>query len=380
MVTVVLLFNVPFIQLANAEPWRVVNSMNSPRYHHTATLLFNGGVLVAGGYDNSPNSLATAELFNFITEKWTKTGSMNDSRGDHDATRLKNGQVLVTGGFSNNSSSIYDYKILATAELFNPVTRRWQRTGSMTVPRANHTSTLLANGTVLVTGGDNDVGITNGAEVYTFSDKCWVTTSSLNVARTVHTATLLSNGKVLVVGGIDAYGNPLKSAELYDPNTKIWTYTGSLNSERFYHSATLLPDGKVLVVGGYGLPNRVISSTELYDPITETWTETATSLNDARGEQSATLLSNGQILIAGGYAIGNYGGALNSVESYQAAQGAWTQGDPLNFARGSHTSTLLPTGRVLITGGYDDFENTPLSSVEINGPSLFHAAKYQASK
>lgn len=376
--TVVLLFSASFMQLASAAPWRLTDPMSIARYRHSATLLSNGKVLVAGGYDNEADSLATAELFNFANEKWTMTGSMNDMRGDHTATKLKNGMVLVTGGFVFYQREFYGK--LATAELFNPHTGSWQRAGSMTVARVAHTATLLANGQVLVAGGGADSGATNVADIYDYAQNTWTATGSLNTARLGHTATLLRDGKVLIVGGVDDEGDVLTSAELYNPSNGTWTNTGFLNTGRYAHTATLLPNGKVLVAGGYDTDNLALVNSELFDPSTETWTETSTPLNAPRGEQVATLLFNGQVLFTGGFGFTSFGDALSSVEIFCPRTAVWTIVDPLNFARGNHTSTLLPNGKVLVTGGYDDHQSGALSTVEINGPLPFHATKRQTRK
>src|SRR5690349_11623981 len=125
----------------------------------------------------------------------------------------------------------------------------------------------------------------------------WIPTGSLNIPRSDHTATLLPNGKVLVVGGRDGNSPPnyLNSSELYDPATGTWSVTGRLNRGRFWHTATLLQNGKVLVAAGGGGD----SSAELYDPATGNWSITG-GLVMARYGQTATLLQNGKVLIVGG--------------------------------------------------------------------------------
>ncbi len=117
---------------------------------HTATLLPNGQVLVAGG---APY-LASAELYDPATGTWAATGSMATTRAAHTATLLPNGQVLVAGGTGSDPTS---------AELYNPATGTWTATRSMSTGRAYHTATLLPNSQVLVAGG----GATNGAYIDT---------------------------------------------------------------------------------------------------------------------------------------------------------------------------------------------------------------------
>jgi hypothetical protein len=127
------------------------------------------------------------------------------------------------------------------------------------------------------------------------------------MARFGHTATLLRSGQVLVAGGTDlapgqGYLYPT-AAELYDPATGQWTPTGALHTARFAHTATLFPSGQVLVAGGLGSdPSQsVLASTEAYNPVTGQWTPTAVALNTPRDNHTATLLPSGRVLVAGGF-------------------------------------------------------------------------------
>src|SRR5947208_364637 len=126
----------------------------------------------------------------------------------------------------------------------------WTYTGSLNTVRRSHTATLLPNGMVLVAGGFAPSGVLASAELYDPVSGTWTATGSLGTARYLHTATLLPNGKVLVAGGGGSSGT-LASAELYDPASGTWTPTGSLHTARREHTATLLPNGMVLVAGGY---------------------------------------------------------------------------------------------------------------------------------
>src|SRR5207253_2139636 len=141
-------------------------------------------------------------------------------------------------------------------------------------------------------------------------------TGSLILPRTNHTATLLPNNQVLVAGGFHNAVNG--SAELYDPVTGAWTATGNLRTKRGRHTATLLPDGKVLVAGGSD-GNGYLSDAELYDPATGTWTPTGSLLTPRLGP-TATLLQNGKVLVAGGA----YTDYLSTAELYDPATGVWT--------------------------------------------------------
>jgi hypothetical protein len=233
--------------------------------------------------------LSSAELYDSAAKTWSATGNLGTPRAQHTATLLSNGKVLVAGGRGSAP--------LNTVELYDPTTGLWSSTGQLQTARLAHTATLLPNGKVLVAGGVGASGVLASAELYDTSTGAWSLTGSLGTARESQTATLLSSGKVLVSGGDDG-GVAIKGAELYDPAAGTWSATGSLGTARTQHTATLLPGGAVLAVGGSVLHAPSLKSAELYDPAAGTWSATG-SLNGAHGLHSATLLSSGSVLLAG---------------------------------------------------------------------------------
>ncbi|CAF5076140.1 unnamed protein product, partial [Rotaria sp. Silwood1] len=140
--------------------------------------------------------------------------------------------------------------------------------------------------------------------LYDPSTGLWTVTCSMNNPRYFHKASVLSNGKVLITGGNDGEGQ-LKSVELYDPSTETWTLINNMNTAREYHTATILADGKVLITGGHN-GTFYLNSAELYDPSSKTWTITyrlwtvTCSMNNPRYFHKASVLSNGKVLITGG--------------------------------------------------------------------------------
>lgn len=323
------------------------------RYQHTATLLLNGKVLVAGGANLSAYWIASAELYDPISDLWSVTGSLTTARTYHTATLLPNGKVLVVGGLG-----VAGYT--ASAELYDPSTGAWTTTGNLATARGYHTATLLPNGKVLVTGGFNSTlapSILSNAELYDPATGAWTTTGNLGTGRVYHTATMLPNGKVLVAGGMNIIG--LSSAELYNPDSGSWTYAKGLNEIRLVHTATLLPNGKVLVAGGKFIAQS--KTAELYDPASDTWMPTGSLATD-RDNHTATLLPTGKVLVTGGESAAGW---LTSAELYDPSSGTWVATGSLVTPRTLHTATLLPNGKALVAGGYDISTLNPLTSAEL---------------
>ncbi len=320
--------------------WSPTGELGAPRAFHTATLLADGRVLVAGGYTEGP--LASAEVYDPATGLWSATGSMNEARVKHTATLLPNGRVLVAGGSAEGVTK-------ASAEIWNPATGLWTTTGSLLHPRQSHTATLLEDGRVLAAAGTDGYNDLQSAETYNPSSGLWTATGSLGTGRRAAHATRLADGRVLVEGGLVA-DMPTRSAEVYEPAAGLWSATGSLETERYNHTATLLPDGRVLAAGGTStaLYPTALSSTELYDPGTGQWTA-GDDLATARHTHSATLLPDGQVLVAGG--LDADVSPLASAELYEPTSDTWSATGSLDEARGSHSATLLVNGRVLAAGG-----------------------------
>jgi len=347
------LFRQPNPSPKQDSPWATTGSMMAPRYLHTATLLQDGKVLVAGGADGRA-VLGSAELYDPRTGAWTATRNMSTLRWHHTATLLRDGRVLVAGGATGESD------VLASAELYDPSTGSWTASGSMITPRLYHTATLLTDGRVLVAGG---VSVRGGfsiasAELYDPRTASWTTTGSMTTARQSHTATLLSDGKVLVAGGFG-----LASAELYDPRSGTWTPTKSMTTPRQFHTATLLPSGEVLVAGGDSS-----ASAELYEPSTRSWTATG-RMAAVRAGHTATLLPGGEVLIAGGVGSDEVA-SLTSAELYDPSTRSWTTVVRMTTPRNSQTATLLTDGKVLLAGG-ESFGRTVrfLASAELYDPA-----------
>jgi len=341
-------------QPANGASFRSTGAMAIARDSHTATLLPDAQVLVAGGYDDDGVNLSSSEIYNPVTGTWSATGPMVIARRGHTASLLPGGAVLVAGGWDDDVGS------LSSAELYNPVTGVWTATAPISVARSAHTATLLPDGSVLVTGGVASAGTAlASAEIYDPASGVWTDAGSMNAGRNAHTATLLANGRVLVAGGYPVSSKD--STELFDPATRSWTVSGHMAEGRVYHMATLLSDGKVLLAGGY----PPIAVAELYGPGTGNCA-LASPMKTALDSHTASLLLNGKVLVTGGETsvLNPYREVvISGAELYDPASDTWSLAGLMATNREWHTATMLTNGQVLIAGGYTG--RSDLSSAEL---------------
>jgi hypothetical protein len=327
-----------FAQPMEAQTFTLDAPLLTARWLHTATLLPGGKVLVAGGRianDFSTSQWANTnvcELYDPLVGASAATAAMADAHAAGSAVLLANGLVLVAGGEDNGFSTI------AGAELYNPATGTWTRTGSLSQPREVAATVLLPNGKVLAAGGWDDNSGTNPAtvEIYDPVSQVWSNAAALPYGADSMSATVLGDGTVLVAGGSEA-GNLISNAMLYNPANNTWTATGPMTEPRAGHAATLLPNGEVLVVGGD-------SSAEVYNPTNHTWT-LAAPMNTGRSTPSATLLPDGQVLVLGGDPW------QTTAELYNPASNTWTYTGSLHVGRVYHTATLAASGQVVVAGG-----------------------------
>ncbi len=275
------------------------------------------------------------------TSRFSATCPMETARESHTATLLNNGLVLITGGDDRTAS-------LATAELFDPDSHSFAPAADMATTRAMHTATLLANGNVLVIGGrDSNGSALATAEVFDPNTTSFASVvASMSTARELHTATLLGNGKVLITGGDEGTAT-LATAELFDPAIASFMPTEIMRVARKSHTATLLKDGKVIVIGGRGADGNTLATAEIFDPSNGTFTP-AGSMNTPRESHTATLLNNGKVLITGGDSGTE---SLATAELFDPVSGKFTPTGSMHAGREFHTATLRNDGTVLVAGG-----------------------------
>jgi len=307
--------------------------MTTARAAHTATLLPNGKVLIAGGMIGNGSFLASAELYDRSTRRFTATASMHTARVGHSAVLLSNGRVLVVGGGRGTDRAL--------AEIYDGVTGQWKDAGQI----QGTLMSVLADGTLLLGGGNDSTGQLRSTGTYDPGTGRF--TPSGNVSAQLYgPATRLNDGRVLVAGGEDE-SRIFGEAQLYDPATRRWTNTGKLQVARDKHAATLLPDGRVLIIGGADKRGwrGQMTSTELYDPSTGSFSAGASMISSRfKLHASVATLPTGQVLVAGG---------STTVELYDPASRTFLEvPGSLDEPRFFSTATTLRDGSVLIVGGY----------------------------
>jgi hypothetical protein len=349
-------------------------NMEVARFAHTATLLHDGKVLIAGGttFDAArPSSLATAELYDPATGAFRPTGSMTVPRNDHTATLLPDGTVLIVGGTSLASQCC---AALDTAELYDPQTEAFLPMSRMTAGRMMHSSTLLATGEVLITGGMGDSSGSGNfpdtrwqtAELYDPVTRSFRPTGPMGAERFVHTQALLPDGTVLVAGGEGRDDAPILFVERYYPDSGLFRKAGAIVGPVYSDGPailSLLADGRVLMVlEAYG--RQPTTAACLYDPVTLQF-QSAGSLHGARFLPQSTLLRNGRVLVTG--VAGGFD--KPAAEIYDPNTGEFSAEGPMVHRRLRHTGTLLADGSVLIAGGWKErYGGEVLASAELYQP------------
>ncbi|MGH7924000.1 MAG: Kelch repeat-containing protein [Candidatus Binatus sp.] len=262
-----------------AGTFSATGSMTTPREGHTATMLRNGRVLIVGGSDNGIHTLGSAEIYDPSSGSFSRTGHLRQPRVAHVAARLGTGKVLIAGGGRGGMPG--GYISYDTAEMYDPATSSFTAMRAhMKSDRVGAAAVKLNDGRVLIVGGKSGKVLTgrvnlvsmaplNTAEIYDPESGSFIRTGDMSAPHYLPTATMLDNGNVLVVGGWTIKGPivvGMRDAEVYRPETNLFSHVGSTNVARLTNTATLLTDGEVLIAGGVADKALITAAVEFYSP------------------------------------------------------------------------------------------------------------------
>ena len=306
------------------------------------TVLMDDGVAIAQSF--------RLDNYTIFTDPGT---ALSQPRIGHRATTLANDRVLVTGGRTSTGGASVN-----SAELFFPgigetTLGAVAATAPMATARSFHSATRLFDDRVVVIGGFSSAGgVLNSIEVYDPSAGTWATLggATLATARARHSAVTLPNGDVLVSGGVDGTGAALSSAEIFRvSNNTVTQVAEAMSAARHSVTGVLLPDGRILIPGGKNTAGGGLSSVEIYDPLDNGGAGgfvAAPSMSAARGDHSISQAPDGRVFVAGGT-------GLSSVEIFDSLSGTWSSAAAMNTARAGHVGVLTGDGRLLLAGGHN---------------------------
>ena len=279
-------------------------------------------------------------------------------RRGHTATRLADGRVLIAGGENSGGT-------LNQTEIYDPASGTFSAAANMSAARANHSATLLADGRVLIAGGRDGGNSLATTEIFDPATGSFTSGPSMSIARAGHSATLFANGRALIAGG-DSAG----SAEIFDLAAGMSTATGSLGVPRSMHSATLLQDGRVLVVGGRDGNGNELLSGEIFDtPASSFWT-IDNELKVSRVGAHLRVLFDGKVQIIGG----NNDGSMEIYDPLYEGFGAYAHVQPEGDTCAGLPGQILnsQTRAALFHNGQSDplFDRSGHTITELGGQAL----------
>jgi hypothetical protein len=271
--------------------------------------------------------------------QWTVASSMQSERHYHSQSTLADGRVLVCGGQAADSS------VLASTEIFDPDTNTWTTAAPMPQAQALHSQSTLADGRVLVC-------YVGSACIYDPATNAWAATpSSEGDLYGGHSQSTLHDGR--------AFACLKDISTIYNPHTITWMAAAPMRKARQFHSQSTLADGRVLVCGGQiGMGDT--ADAEIYNPDTNTWA-TAAPMPQSLSFHSQSTLADGRVLVCG----------EGTANIYDPVTNTWTAAPQLpqsGFSIG-HSQSTLADGRVLVCGGHSNPNGaTMMWILETNAP------------
>ena len=280
----------------------------------------------------------------------TPTGSMSSPRAAHSSTLLRSGEVFIAGGCTVDSCELD--RRGAETELFDPQTGRFRSGPRLLRERVGHVAVRLPDGRVLIAGGWTGGSRTTATtELYDPERSSVVAGPPMKTPRGGFTVTPLGRGRFLFAGGTRG-GQVVASAEIFDLASRRFVRTGSLSTPRLAHSATRLPGGRVLVAGGSDDNDTVLSSTEIYIPRTGRFSR-GPRMTVPRYKHAAVGLRDGSVLVLGGSNARDFYGRYSSAERYDLRSRRFRRVAGMAERRFKFPDAVVPfpSGRVVVAGG-----------------------------
>ncbi len=321
--------------------------MISVRSRHTLTLLPDGKVLAAGGCPDieigefCEDSLSSTEVFDPATARWSPAAPMNSARAYHTATLLPNGKVLVLGGSQWVFSAPPPETQLASAEWYDPITNTWTTLPPMPAPRSGHSATLLSDGRVLVTGGED---VTTASEIFDPVSVSWTAGPPMVLGYSNSRAATYPDGRVYVVGGSDGGSTPADACEFLDFETPLsWNMCGwAPPYPRESNELETLASGHLLMAGGFRTYCTDGDNCTDNNPVQifgrgYRWS-VGTETGDYGFARVVPLVKGGALVLWGNTWIADDDGSLRDISQ------------PL-YPRHRSTSVRLANGQIMFAGG-----------------------------
>jgi len=372
----------PTAPVTPANPFTATGGLVQPRKDQASVLLPSGQVVVFGGieYDltvKNGTTLNTAEIYTPSLGTWAQVANpMTVARAYPAAVLLADGSVLIAGGES-----------AGMAELFDPATGTFAATGGMAGPRSQGFSLVaLDDGTALAAGADlSSTGPV--VEVYNPTTKAFKTVGStalmgglgnLSDLAPIDCAANIGNGQVLLfaaTGPQPVGSTPTGNITLvYNVAAKTFSHGPTPTIGRRYPAIVPFASGKAVVIGGTGPSGSApyLASGEVIDTAAGTTTATGLMATD-RMYFDATLLASGGVLVSGGISNASAGAPLASAEIWDPANLAFLTAGTMVSHRDYQAATLMANGQVIISGSDVDstlalWGITPVASAEIYHP------------
>jgi hypothetical protein len=361
---VVLLCLAPAFGVTAQQPERVAD-MSVARGEHTATLLLDGRVLVAGGRAASGLPIRSAELFDPANGTWTAAAGLIEARAGHSAIRLDDGRVLIAGGSRGADEA-------PNGEIFDPATNGFTAAGPMVSPRFGQAAAKMADGRVLFAGGTRGGTAIATVEIFDPGTGQFLSAGTMATLRIDAMAAALHDGRVVIAGGGEPPSyQPTASTEIYLPGAGL-SQGPAMSASRASTTAVTLLDGRVYIPTGHGgVAVSPRPTSDLYDPAAGTFSSQA--VVHARHYPTVTRLADGSVLIAGGVRFADTGRAmaLRLLEVFDPKSGTSRDAGTMVHERRDHATVALADGRALIVGGTSGTgAGTLLKSAEVWTPLL----------